>query len=261
MHRLSGRIDLLYVLFAVCLALAGSVSCFAQATAAVTAINYVGLTGTFPVAPGSIASACGNFGNVPTTALETFNPMPKELAGVRLRVNEVDAPLYFVSPTQINFVVPWSIPAGRHDLEVVMGGSVIARGTVNVYDIAPGLASSDTSPLRQGIIQNQDFAINGPAAPARKGEAIQIYATGCGAVEPAVADGMPPAGLSGAVATVKVFISVEEAQVQFAGAHPLFPGICQVNAFVPDRSFITGQTPVFITVNGIASNPVSVWVQ
>jgi len=192
------------MLSAVSLAIAGSVSCFAQMTATVTALNYAGFAGSFPVAPGSIASAYGNFGSVPTTVLQSLNPMPKELAGV---------------------------------------------------------ASSENSPFRQGIIQNQDFAINGPAAPARNGEVIQIYATGCGAVEPAVPDGMPPAVLSGAVAEVKVFISVEEAQVQFAGAHPLFPGICQVNAFVPDRSFITGQTPVFITVIGVASNSVSVWVQ
>ncbi len=191
-----------YRLLVYALAIVGRVSCLAQSTQTVVVVNYAGFTGTFPVAPGSIASAYGNFGNLPTTALQTLNPMPKELAGVRLRVDGVDAPLYFVSPSQINFVVPWSVPAGNHDLEVVMSSSTVARGTVKVYDIAPGLASSDTSPRRQGIIQNQDYAINGPAAPARKGEVIQIYATGCGAVQPAVQDGAPPAGLSSAVAAV-----------------------------------------------------------
>jgi uncharacterized protein (TIGR03437 family) len=34
-----------------------------------------------------------------------------------------------------------------------------------------------------------------------------------------------------------------------------------VNVQVPDQSFITGQVPLFLTIGGISSNPVAVWVQ
>lgn len=235
--------------------------CQAQTPAPVTVINYAGYTSTFPVAPGSIASAYGDFGNVATTALTNLNPMPKELAGVKLRVNNVDAPLYFVSSSQINFVVPVATAIGKQAVEVVSGGSVVARGSVNVYDVGPGLASSDNSATRQGIIQNQDYGVNSQTVRARRGEIIQIYATGCGATNPAVTDGVPPSAAAHAVAPVKAYLSVSEAVVHYAGAHTQFPGICQVNVAVPNETFITGQVPVFITVNGIASNPVSVWIQ
>ena len=247
------------------LAAIGAAPCLGQAPGPVTVINYAGFTGLFPVAPGSIASAYGDFGaGVAATGASGANPLPREIAGVRLRIGGTDAPLYYVSRNQINLVVPVATAIGRQTAEVVSGGNVVARGNVNVYDFAPGLASNDPTPSRQGIIQNQDFAINGPSARARRGETIQLYATGCGATNPQSQDGVPPSSLSPATALVRAFVSVEEAAVQFAGAQPQFPGICQVNLLVPNlpnREFITGQAPVFITVNGIASNPVTVWVE
>jgi uncharacterized protein (TIGR03437 family) len=132
---------------------------------------------------------------------------------------------------------------------------------MNVYDVGPGLASSDNSATRQGIIQNQDYSVNSETSRARRGEIIQVYATGCGATDPAVTDGVPPSAAANAVAPVKAYVSVSEAVMHYAGAHTQFPGICQVNVAVPNETFITGQVPVFITVNGIASNPVSVWIQ
>jgi uncharacterized protein (TIGR03437 family) len=237
-------------------------ACFAQTPAALAVANYAGFTGTFPVAPGSLASAYGSFGNIATTSAPTLNPMPKDLAGIRLRVNNVDAPLYFVSSGQINFVVPAATPEGAQTVQVLSGANVIASGRVNVWPVGPGLASSNPAdPTRPGIIQNQNFSINSSGARAARGSILQVYSTGCGATEPAVQDGVPPTGLSSAKAMVEAWVSVEPAAVQFAGAHPQFPGICQVNVVVPDKSFITGQVPVYITVNGIASNPVSVWIQ
>jgi uncharacterized protein (TIGR03437 family) len=188
--------------------------------------------------------------------------MPRELGGVSVRVNSVDAPLYFVSRNQINLVVPSGTTAGRHNVEVVSGGNVVARGAVQVYSWGPGLAALTPDPSRPGIVQNQDFAVNGPTAPARQGEIIQIYSTGCGAVTPAVQDDRPPSGLSSANAEVDVYFLDHKVDAQFAGAHPQFPGICQINATVPTSARgVSGQVPIYVTVNGIASNPVSVWVQ
>lgn len=242
-----------------------AVSCsfpaLAQPGGTVAVINYAGFTGAFPLAPGSIGSAYGDFGNVAVTPLSSLAPMPRELSGVRLRIGGVEAPLYFVSRNQINFVVPAALTIGRHAVEVMSAGAVVAGGSVNIFDVGPALASSDATAARQGIVQNQDFSVNSQGAPARRGEIIQIYATGCGAVAPSVPDGTPPPGLARTVAPVRVFVSVEEAAVQFAGAHPQFPGICQINAIVPDRPFISGQVPLSFLVNGIESNAVSIWVQ
>ena len=187
--------------------------------------------------------------------------MPRELAGLRVRINSADAPLYFVSRNQINLVVPASTPTGRQRVEVTSAGNAIASGFVHVYSVGPGLAALTAAPSRPGIVQNQDSAVNGPNAAARRGEIVQIYATGCGAVTPAIQEDRPPTALASASADVRVYFLDHEVRPQFAGAHPQFPGICQINANVPDARGVTGQVPVYVTVNGIASNPVSIWVQ
>ncbi|HYO80226.1 MAG TPA: hypothetical protein VES20_02400 [Bryobacteraceae bacterium] len=242
-----------------------------SAQTAVTVINYSNYAPSgqpataataFPVAPGSIATAYGSFPGVPEAgaSTSTLNPLPRELGGVRVRINNVDAPLYFAGRNQINFVVPVATPAGRHTVDVVAGSETVGRGSVLVYNWGPALATSNAQ-TQQVIAQNQDFSTNSAGSRARRGDVVQLYATGCGAIQPVVQDGAPPATLSRATGEVKVFIGSVEAAVAFAGAHPQFPGICQINATVPDRGFISGQMPVFFSVNGIPSNPLTIWIQ
>ncbi|HYZ87272.1 MAG TPA: hypothetical protein VE621_22855, partial [Bryobacteraceae bacterium] len=190
------------------------VACLAQTTPGrVVVVNYANLTGTFPVAPGSIASAYGSFGSVTATAASTLNPMPRELAGLRVRIGSTDAPLYFVSTGQINFVVPVGAQSGPQTIQVLSGSNVVASGTVSVYDFAPGLATSDPAPggPLQAIALNQNNTVNSQSARARRGEVVQLYATGCGGTNPAVQDGVPASGVAPAAATVKAYISVLEA--------------------------------------------------
>jgi len=227
----------------------------------VVVINYSGFNPTAPIAPGSIASAYGSFATVATTSTTTPSPLPTTLSSLSVRVNNRTAPLYFVSSGQINFVVPAATESGAQPVEVLNGATVIARGTVNIWEIFPALASSDTTPTSQGIVQNQNFAINSQSARANRGDIIQIYATGCGRTNPIAVDGLAPIALSPAVARTEAFVANLPAVVQFAGAHPQFPGVCQINVTIPNQPFVTGQIPLFITVGGIASNSVSVWVQ
>ena len=121
-----------------------------------------------PVAPGSIASAYGNFASVTTTALSSLNPMPTTLANLRLTVGGVNAPLYFVSANQINFVVPVGTAIGSAPVEVINGSTTVARGNVNIYDFWPALATAGTDPTRPAIAQNQDFGINSRTTRARR---------------------------------------------------------------------------------------------
>jgi uncharacterized protein (TIGR03437 family) len=57
-----------------------------------------------------------------------------------------------------------------------------------------------------------------------------------------------------------VFVSVDEAVVQFSGMSPQFPGIWQINAIVPNREYISGQVPLAVMIDGVPSNQVSFWV-
>src|SRR5581483_8703270 len=81
-------------------------------------------------------------------------------------------------------------------------------------------------------------------SPAVKGETIQIYLTGLGAVTPAVADGAAgrsaplsttnvPASNNCADNSICVLIAGQPAAVSYAGLAPGLPGVYQINAQVP----------------------------
>jgi uncharacterized protein (TIGR03437 family) len=225
----------------------------------VVVVNYTGYNPYAPLAPGSIASAYGNFGAVTTAGWDAGQPpMPRELSGVRVRVGGIDCPLYYVSSSQINFNIPVNTTTGVHTVEVVSGGTVVARGQVRVYPYFPALAARGEN--RLGIILNQDYSDNF-TTPAARGSVIVLFATGCGATTPPAQDGVPSGAEAPTVARVRAFVSVDEAPVIYAGAQPTYPGLCQINVRLPDRPYITGLVPLFITVDGVASNPVHVRVQ
>ena len=75
-----------------------------------TAAGISAATGTGPVGSGSIVSAYG-VNLAPETAIAATNPAPTSLGGIRLHVRDrthqgdVLAPLLYVSPTQINYVL------------------------------------------------------------------------------------------------------------------------------------------------------------
>lgn len=233
----------------------------ALAQGPVAVIDYSGFNPLSPIAPGSIASAYGAFGNVTLTVVpgNQLNPMPTELAGVSVRVAGRLAPLYFVSAAQINFVVPVATPSGSQPVEVLSGATVVARGTMLVWDVSPALAARTTDPSRPGTVANADGTLN-LDVPIARGGIILLYATGCGATTPPQRDGVPPSEVSTIAGTIRAFVSTELATVVGAAASS-FPGLCQINIRIPDVPHVTGVVPVMVEVNGIKSNFVSIRVQ
>jgi uncharacterized protein (TIGR03437 family) len=229
--------------------------------AQVSVVNAASYDPGFPVSPGSLASAFGSFGTVPETHTAGV-PLETTLGQVQLFVNNVAAPLHHVNSGQINFQVPASTPAGRVPIRVVNNGTEVATGTMDVLDAAPGLFFITTDPQQQGSVQNQDFSDNGEQRPAIRGQVLILYATGQGPLTSPIPDGAgapsePPAQTTTAP---KVFISVDEAAVEFSGMAPGFAGLWQINVRIPNKSYITGQVPIFVVKDGIASNTISVWV-
>ncbi|MDQ3803502.1 MAG: hypothetical protein M3416_06685, partial [Acidobacteriota bacterium] len=64
---------------------------------------------------------------------------PTELGNVTLRVGGRPAPLFYVSPTQINFHLPADTPLGAAEVAVVNHDGLETRGTINVVRAAPGV--------------------------------------------------------------------------------------------------------------------------
>lgn len=80
----------------------------------------------FPVAPDSIASAFGS-NLAPGTEAATITPLPISLQGTSVTIVDAAAqvhecPLFFVSPGQINFLIPAAAATGTASIRVGPGG-------------------------------------------------------------------------------------------------------------------------------------------
>jgi uncharacterized protein (TIGR03437 family) len=132
---------------------------------------------------------------------------------------------------------------------------------MDVLDVSPGIFHVIEDPFKQGGILNETNQYAVQSAPARRNELIQIFATGQGArLSATVPDGATPSGQVRTNETPEVYISVDKAEVVFSGLSPEFPGLWQINARVPDKPYIRGQVPVYVTIGGVSSNVVSFWV-
>ena len=79
--------------------------------AQVTVVNGASFRADRPVTQGSWASAFGAFPGVSDTFASTY-PIPKILGGVTVTVGGIAAPVYFVSASQINFLIPYQTTSG-----------------------------------------------------------------------------------------------------------------------------------------------------
>lgn len=100
------------------------------------------------LAPGAIVSA---FGAALSTGIETSNsvPLPTALAGTSVRVKdsagtERTAGLFFVSPNQINFVIPEATAAGAATL-TVQSNAGTSTGTLDVKAVAPAIFTANAN--------------------------------------------------------------------------------------------------------------------
>ena len=236
----------------------------AQAQGTVTVITAATpLGGIFPVAPGSIAAAYGTFNGAAAFEVAGSTPLPTTLGNAQVFVNNVAAPLFFVSRLQINFQVPLATPIGIGPLNVrvVVNGADVATGKLNVLRTAPGIFTLDAlAAAKPGAVVNSNGTVNGPSNPARRGDFVLIFGTGQGPVDIALTDGTPPSGLATATAPTRVLFGAVDANVLFSGLAPGFVGLWQMNVVVPTQSFVRGAVPVVAIAGGISSSAVTIWV-
>jgi len=234
--------------------------CSAVSHAQIAVLNGASNRVGQPVSPGSWATAYGNFAGVSATTA-TATPFPKTLGGVTVTVDGTDAPIYFVSGTQVNFLIPAGTVTGVKPVQVKTSGATVS-GTVRLIPAAPGLFVKDAATPPKGAILNQDSTENTSGNLARRGQVIQIFGAGAGELSAAIADGAvaPSSPIVTTRATPQVFIGGVEAVVQFSGMAPQLVGLWQVNAVIPDRAFINGRTPVQVFQSGVDSNEVTIFV-
>jgi len=135
-------------------------------------------------------------------------------------------------------------------------GSKANSITLPVAAAAPAIFTISASGAGPGAILNQTNSVNSTAAPARRNEVIQIFATGEGETEPGGIDGrlMPGNALARPKLPVTVRIGTVDAPLTYAGSAPgLVAGVFQVNARIPATAPLGDAVPITVTVGGIQS--------
>lgn len=211
------------------------------------------------VAPGSFASIFGNR-LASGLAQATRLPLGTELGGTSVSINGIPAPLFFVSPGQINFQVPYEVGVGAGSAVVRVGGTTLPAVPFTISAAAPGVLSFGEN---RAVAVNEDNTLNDVNNGARVRSTVVAYGTGLGAVDNRVATGgvAPVSGnpLSRPVGAVTVTIGGVAVRPDFLGLTPGFIGLMQVNLQIP--TLRPGTYPLVVTVGGASSKPVRLTVR
>jgi uncharacterized protein (TIGR03437 family) len=116
----------------------------------VSAANYQGAT----LATESIVAAFGNDFSAATQVAPESQSLPTVLAGASVRVRDAGgtvrpAPLFFVSPTQVNFQIPPGTTSGNATITLSNINGMISSDGVVISNTAPALFSANAT--GQGI--------------------------------------------------------------------------------------------------------------
>ncbi len=212
------------------------------------------------------------FGDKLATRTETAAtlPLPTRLAGTTVTLTDAngathDAPLFFVSPQQINYLIPPALASGAFTVTITSADGTTAFGIERARNTAPAVFT---------------FSGNGRGVPA--GFAIRIKQDEQTFVPIATPEGNPVAVDLGeadnqvvlvifgtgwrrypATNEPRVTIGGAVATVAYAGLAPGFVGLDQLNCVIPRSLIGRGAAEVVVRVNGasFSSNATSIQIK
>lgn len=221
-------------------------------------------------APDSWAAIYNLNGIVTTTLVATQVPLPTSLAGVSVTVTDSAglsqlASLLYVSPTQINFLLPTTMATGLATVTVNNSTGGAGSGVILVTNTAPGIFTANQSGLGVAAAYFLDNTPSG--TQTRTNTAMLNSSTGTMVANPltmVAADtyavelygtGLHYAG-SGAVTAT---INGQAVTVLYAGPQPVFAGLDQIDLLLPaSLKGAGGPVTIIVSVNGQAANTVTV---
>jgi uncharacterized protein (TIGR03437 family) len=229
------------------------------------------------LAPESLAVAFGLNLATSTQSAPDGQPLPVILAGVSVRVIDAMktsrlAPLLFVSPTQINFLIPPGTATGAGTILFRNTNGVTSSSNVEFVNAAPGLFTANASgtgiaaalalrvkangsqtfePIFQINAQNQLVPIPIDLGPdlGNATDRIFLVAFGTGF------------RFRSSLGAVSVTVGGTPAQALFVGAQPNFAGLDQANILLPRTLIGRGEVDFVIMMDGRTSNTVRISIK
>ncbi len=234
------------------------------------AFHYPGLTALSAahylrrrISPGMVAAMYPlgiRFGE--ETVVAPSFPLATDLADLQVLVDEKPAPLYFVSPTQINFYVPMGLEPGTQSTFIVQRKSnsqILASGVLDVGVATPAFFTTTQNGQGQIAALNEDNTVNTNTNGVARGGVIQLFATGQGYIPGAPEDGSPATGVVNTPTKPRIvigstLIESNSPDILYSGLAPGLVGVWQINVRIPMAVPPGSATDVVVVMNSIPSN-------
>lgn len=217
-----------------------------------------------PLVRGELASLFGS--NLASGTFSASNlPLPTSLGNASITVAGVPAPIYYVSPTQINFQVPFEAPiTGSVPVVVTQSNVSSSAQAVTMAEYAPGIFgyARTATVIDPIVIHYATNALVTPDSPASAGELLVIYATGAGTFDnpPADGAGAPGGPLASTRITAGVTVGGAAAQVLFSGLTPGLVGLLQINIQLPATLPAGSTLPMVLQFGSSATQAANLYV-
>jgi uncharacterized protein (TIGR03437 family) len=216
-----------------------------------------------PLAPDSFASA---FGAALATGTESIPaPYPTSFGGTKVTFTDSkgvarSAPLSYVSPTQVNYIVPDGTALGPATVTVTSGGTSFSE-PVAIATIDPGVflfggtnlvaanvlvVHADNSQTVGNVYSTDSSGSLIPAPIDLSGPNTQVFL---------ILYGTGLRGHSSAPNSVTVTAGGVNLPVSYASAQPQYAGLDQIDALLPPSLAGKGDVVIQVTVDGQAANP------
>ncbi|MBS1812766.1 MAG: DUF3466 family protein [Acidobacteria bacterium] len=245
----------------------GNVS--ALETANVQAANY----SPTQLAPEAIASVFGT--NLATTTASAASiPLPTTLAGTEVIVRDSAgkerlAPLFYVSPGQINYQIPVGTELGATTVTIISSDHSISFGTTVTAATAPGLFSVNSDGKGLAAAQVQRIRADGSQSVepvARYDETLRKFVAApidFGASTDQVFLNLYGTGIRyrSNLANVTAKVGGTAASVQYAGTQGGYVGVDQINIAVPRSLVGRGEVEIQLTIDGQTANAVTIHIK
>lgn len=238
----------------------------------VATVSAASFSGT-SLAPESIVAA---FGNNLATATQTASqiPLPTSLAGTSVMVKdssgiERQAQLFFVSPGQVNYLIPAGTMPGTATINVKSGDGSAAAGSVQISSVAPSLFTANST--GQGVAAAVAFCVRSdgtqsvesvyewnaalnrfvttPIDLGTEGERVFLSLFGTGI------------RFRSLLSAVTAQVGGTGAEILYAGAQNDFAGLDQINLLLPRNLIGRGEVDLVVTIDGKPANTVRIAIK
>jgi uncharacterized protein (TIGR03437 family) len=229
------------------------------------------------ISPESVAAAFGQNFATATQSAQANQPLPNTLAGASVKITDARgisrlSPLFFVSPGQINFLIPPGVAPGNGTISFTNMNGAASSGPVEIVNVAPGLFTVDSGASAIPAA----FALRVKANGSQFFESI-VRLDSQNQFVPVPIDLGPELGnasdrvflvvfgtgfrFRSSLASASAIIGGAAAQVVFAGPQIEFPGLDQSNILLPRSLIGRGEMNFVFTVDGQTANTVRIIIK